>query len=932
MAFTTRLQTSGACVFFWAEVDGANALWFNRTPPTNWSLASGAAVYTTLAPPSTWQGLESRVEPFAGVAPSGRLTCTFRLTPTHALASEEAADPWLDYVANDVTRGPITVLTADLTATGTTMTVDDTTDFASSGILHLGSETVLYSGKTSTTFTGLTRAQFGTQAQYHVGSLDQVYEVGYGGGYVADRMISLHGRRLRVYCGTGFMTAAGDLIAYGADEDDTDDNRLIFSGYVRDVQFDGALAQVAVTAESLRSALARECATRLPRGVGGGGSKYIYLSDDNNRLSWGWLINGVPSGSDYNYTFADTRLQRDDGAAGTENVPDGWYHWTQIAAYIAFTMDGSASMHPDENGTRSIVCPISDTFSCSIGLVVDEERGGRYALVEFAGTLTTLDYAHQLGGGNPSQDLMREFGFTDPQASFAEYLSGSRDAWSFAAPRLLPYLRIPEGRRGRAIVYRQEGTLAFQTTTGFVDDDGAAVPAYARIGEEVVRIGATSTNYSDKTLTITGRGQLGSRPAEVYIEDTRPFEAPETVEIVQGVVLPSVSWGNAVLQLAMSGNDGTGYDRGWRGSGAGLDESIFDTDTFLELGSAKRDICRFEPFELDDLLANEAVAARCAVVEYNGQITLRSTEPALEVDTATATLLDTSNLLSLGGPGVKMSLSESRIVNKIVATDLGYNPGTDKAAEKITWKDGTSAGTWGDAKALTISLRNVAGREAARATVLGVAQVAAASWSRPVYALDLTVALPEVGWTIDTLDEVRITHPLILERAAPGRGVTELAGRVYGVRPTWRGDGTAALVRVICYSTAARYSAYAPTAYVSALPSSTRLRVDDFYDSRDDSGIKDAERFAAGYRVRIYTPGGSSSGAESRIVDSITLSGTADQSEIVVTAAVGVNAPCIVEFDAYDTSGISDDQLKWVYISDGDGVLGSGTDKAFIYV
>lgn len=934
MAFADRLEIAGTCVFYWAEVDGANALWFNRNPPTNWTLSQD--VYATLAPPDTWAGLESRVEPFAGIAPSGRLSCVFRLPPTTALATDEAADPWLSYVASDVTRGPITVLTDDLSAADTTATVEDTSDFPSSGTLYLGAETLSYSGKTATTFTGLTRGLYGSFDQFHLGSLDQIVEVGYGGGYVTDRLFALQGRRLRVYCGTGFLDSSGNLIAYGADEG-ADDNRLIFSGFVRDVQFDAHLSAVSVTAESLRSSLAKSCATRLPRAICGAfGPDRIYLSDDNNRISWAWWPEGVPSGSNTAFEYSNTRLQRDDGASGTENVPDGWYPLSELSAYIAFTIGGNTlgngvSNYPDASGGRSISAPVADALTCIPIRNASDERGGRFITLRFEATLSSLNYAFQLTGGIESQSLWRELGYTSNQATYAEYVASTRSAWSLDADRLEPRFYLPAGRRGRQIAYTLQGSLDFQTTTGFVDDAGNAIAAYARIGEEVVRISATGTESYAKTLTISGRGQLGSRPTEIYVENTAPYTEPDTAEIVQGVVFPGTSWGLAALQLAQSGNDSTAtYDTGWRGSGCALNPATFDAASWLEYGSAKRSIARFEPFDLDTMLANEAVGARCAIVEEDGALVLKPTDPPLEIDSS-ALALTTSNLITLGGPGVKMSLSESRIVNQIVATDVGYDPGADFAAEQITWTEGTSAGTYGDAPPLTLSMRNVAGREIARAEFLSIAQVAASSWSRPVYALDLSVASFADGWTLEALDPVVITHPLILNRASPGRGVTALRGRVYGVRPNWRGDNVAALVRVIAYSSAQRFSGYAPTAYVNNLNSTTVLRVDDHYDSADDDA-KDVTRFAAGYRVRLYKPGGDTGNAESRVLDSVTVSGTANQSTLTLTAATGLAAPFLVEFDTYDTSGIATAQQNWVYLSDGDGVVGSGTDKAFLYV
>jgi hypothetical protein len=60
-----------------------------------------------------------------------------------------------------------TPLTAEVTATDTTVHVVDTSAFASSGVVYLGREAIAYASKTSTTFAGCTRARFGSFAQKH---------------------------------------------------------------------------------------------------------------------------------------------------------------------------------------------------------------------------------------------------------------------------------------------------------------------------------------------------------------------------------------------------------------------------------------------------------------------------------------------------------------------------------------------------------------------------------------------------------------------------------------------------------------------------------------------------------------------------------------------------------------------------------------------
>ena len=62
-----------------------------------------------------------------------------------------------------------TAITSSATMSGSgTITVDSTTGFSSSGTLQINSETFTYTGKTSTTFTGVTRATSSTTAAAHV--------------------------------------------------------------------------------------------------------------------------------------------------------------------------------------------------------------------------------------------------------------------------------------------------------------------------------------------------------------------------------------------------------------------------------------------------------------------------------------------------------------------------------------------------------------------------------------------------------------------------------------------------------------------------------------------------------------------------------------------------------------------------------------------
>ena len=71
---------------------------------------------------------------------------------------------WGGYVSNTGS----TLLNGGITNSDTTITVDSTTAFTSSGVLLIGSELITYSGKTPTTFTGCVRGVAGTTAAAHL--------------------------------------------------------------------------------------------------------------------------------------------------------------------------------------------------------------------------------------------------------------------------------------------------------------------------------------------------------------------------------------------------------------------------------------------------------------------------------------------------------------------------------------------------------------------------------------------------------------------------------------------------------------------------------------------------------------------------------------------------------------------------------------------
>ena len=77
---------------------------------------------------------------------------------------------------------PSAFLTADIAAADTSLSLASSAVFASSGIAAIGAETVTYSGKTSTTLTGLARGKYGSRGRAHLSPVSHRPLVTYGGG------------------------------------------------------------------------------------------------------------------------------------------------------------------------------------------------------------------------------------------------------------------------------------------------------------------------------------------------------------------------------------------------------------------------------------------------------------------------------------------------------------------------------------------------------------------------------------------------------------------------------------------------------------------------------------------------------------------------------------------------------------------------------
>jgi hypothetical protein len=112
----------------------------------------------------------------------------------------------------------ITWLTGNVATSGaTSVSCASTTGFPSSGVIHLNTEAIKYTGITATSFTGITRGQWGTTAQKHwrddnVGAVNSILWP-----EITDHVATIEGRRAWIY-------------VYGEGDDMQGNGTRIFTG------------------------------------------------------------------------------------------------------------------------------------------------------------------------------------------------------------------------------------------------------------------------------------------------------------------------------------------------------------------------------------------------------------------------------------------------------------------------------------------------------------------------------------------------------------------------------------------------------------------------------------------------------------------------------------------------------------------------------
>lgn len=528
--------------------------------------------------------------------------------------------------------GAQTTLRTNLTTSATTADVHDTSQFPSSGYLHIGTEAIAYSGKTATTFTGLTRGVWGTIAQAHfVPDGEQLHYP-----LVSDRPLSLEGRRAELYL-------------YGPGDDPQGAGTLRWVGIcATDVSYDGE-GRWSFTVDPITRLLAQQ--------IGGDLSESV-------------PIRGIlhPVTSPVVFTFINQDLGRTVKVAVAGFWETQADFCTSATSAIATAIASSLGWSSLWTSGSSIVAEASAEDRLGFRLV--------YTVGAGAGTVFRIQGGVQSDWGTERIDSVGAFGWRDPDGNIVESpVAGG----IYTRAIELPVPRAVVGARGPA---------AWLTADVSWPVGGIALGLERRIylGGLIVPSSTMAAFLEDgsggegQPLTITG-----ANTTDRYLEGTMAFASlgPSTrLRLGRRLTVGTVESLRAALAAQSPGVANTGA-MPLIGS---LDilpaTEVTEAATSNPLG-ANRVFDAYEGIELSEIVEHELRALGCYQrLSSGGIIEWARVRLAMETDDAGAVEITDGEIM---GP-VRVERSQYGMIGTLVYR-TGYEPRDGKHRSSVTARD-----------------------------------------------------------------------------------------------------------------------------------------------------------------------------------------------------------------------------------------------------
>lgn len=928
---------------WYCRISGLPYIFSNAPCPAAWDAGGGTVVVDgetyTWSPTLLVDGpieVQRRADPIAGVSEAGLARFRFKLLGT---TRTNRTDVWLDLIATAAYRdgAPVSVMNVELAPNGSVVGLASTADWPSSGDAYANVETISYDAKSASQLQTLTRGAYGSEVLNHPVDFGGILE-SKGGALVTDHATVHEGRFFELWLAPG-RGVNRRFVPYGSTIMSAEDGQY-WAGPVLSASPDRGRLAVGIETASLDQVLAREVATALPRGVAGlhPANRGHQLAADCNRLAWQWEWGEVLSTGEEPAARPQppVELQTSGGV-----LADGVYTDDQLAAAIGYTLFSAGVDIPHGAGA-----------SWAIDLFGLTNRKMKLRVRIYDMSITASEYTWLTLDARAPNSFWRLLGFEGEVVAQASTAPNTL-AFEFVSDRSRPQLYLPVSdapQAGRKLYYHMWSGPEFDASPGWVDDNANAINGYARVGSECVEFTATGADAGGRYITVSRRAQLGSELLEHYIEQSEDDQ--KTEELRQGIALPGCTIGRIMAYLAAGGsgspgtNDAT-YDQGWWGSGAHIPARFLDLEGWVALGqalNARRDqFAVFEAVSLRDLFAPELKFLQSYLVQGNvgGSLKLKllNYHTPYEADIAAAAYnFDYSNTNVDGPDGVGCDTSTEGLVNA-VEIRIGYNHATGEFRDTINAYDVQSIATYGRKQTLSMELKSIGSMSEAVGLAQDLANRVFSSWGHPRGILDYLVTRASF-WALEIGDDTTITDPLQPSlpagstRQTIARGVEDLPAvlmvqrmRLPGAQEEDAPRGNATLV--VGNLDGRRTSKIVPGAECYQLASTTELRFYDHVYSAVSAPLRDVEHFQVGWVIRLYNPGDEAA-SEVRTITAINLS-TANQSTIEIDTPTALSATIIIEFADYDQ--VTDEQRRYVYMSDGDGKLDrtGATDPPYKY-
>lgn len=825
--------------------------------------------------------------------------------------------------------GAYTAQTAPVDNNDTTLSVASTAGFASSGAVHLGTERIAYTSKTTQTLTGLTR---GTYAPFRTGvsgdsRFGRYHPLGLiGDGIVINPHVSSSQRKWKGrWVGVWIHRVVGGVL------DVKSEAQLVFAGRISSVR-DEADGLTWVECDDVRGAI-RDCTllsdqwtARLREG--------IYLKA-------GWRF----AAQDRIWTISGTvdveRFANDlvvvDASPGANEILAGVYTLDELATELNAWLQAersAARLSLYHNWTPRVAVDAGIRSQWSANSLASFDRADWYLyapsdVLEFMGWPAGRTYIADLFDA-PSQTL------TSPNAPYRVFLTQSEITSLGTAP--VPFDEVQGSwwsQRDYLPAKLKTATLAGQDW-GVVQVNGGAM-ALARLRSDTQTITLKAHPLLDD---ISGQpfargGGVGQR---VTVEDDANVELRQ-VAVIHGeldelLTRFLVSTGTAAYNSASDvfpAHLGAAipYEllgTAWTASVANVAESAAEVDIVIE-----------KPTRLTEVIGAD-LAARLAFFRWkNGSLRLATwstpstatVEHAFTEDNKATPSDATDNQRTVANETDDFLCNQLKLeYNRVLAG--GYRSTT-------VIRDQGSMYEHGSREPVTISLRNTfSGLTTNGGAIDHLTDQLAAQlrlFSQPLRLLRRTIALPYYEGLAPG-DVCSVTDRFARDPATGARGLTNRAGLVVGVQVDWGGyeldsggvRQPVAQVDVLIFPRD-KISAYCPAASFlgSAYTSGTKTIAAEAHAYSETTDPVDASWFAAGDAVIIVEADPDDPAAPQLWVD--TVSSVSSSNIVLSTGLAGVTSSKRYRIlsDAYP-SAVTTQRVDAYQARAGDLLVASGVD------